>query len=1111
MFEKRLFAFAAFLAFAVSVSAAPAAPPASTTKLLRFPDIHGDKVVFCYGGDLWTAPVSGGMANRLTAHPGLELFPKFSPDGKWIAFTGQYDGDEQVYVIPATGGVPKQLTFYPAEGPLPARLGYDNQVYGWTRDGKSVLFRGLHGSWDHRNSRLYTVPAAGGLAEPLPMPLSGTGDFSPDGTRVAYSPLSRDFRTWKRYEGGWAQDLFIFDLKTHEQENFTHHPRTDRDPMWIGDKVYFDSDRDGKLNLYAYDTKSKETAQLTHEKVYDVRWPSRGEDGEIVYELGGELMVYDTKTAGAGGIRPIPITVPTDALALRPSRVSAEKQIEDFSLSPKGERALIVARGDVFSVPIEKGNTRNLTHSSNAHDRWARWSPDGAKIAFISDLSGEDELYLVDQAGGQPERITTDGKVMRYAPAWAPDGKRLSLSDKDGKVWVVTLEDRKVVEVAQDPNGNVPDSTWSPDGGYLAFSLSSDTGLRGIHVWSAQDGKLRRVTSERINAHEPAWDPEGRYLYYLSERELTPQISGFELNYAVNRATGIFALALRKDVPHPFPPESDEVTVPGKEEKKPEADKKDDGKDKDKDKDKKKKPPVKELRIDFEGLGERVAAVPVEADNYSNLFASPEYLVYVKSGAPFLGRDSTPKPALVLYSLKERKESVLVEGIDAFALSGDGGKVLVQQGPAFALYDAKPEGKDHKKPVATSGLMVDRVPAEEWAEMFDEVWRRYRDFFYVPNMHGYDWQAIREEYRPLVKEVAHRSDLNYVLGEMVAELNTSHSYIDGGDFEVPERPKVALPGADFELDRTAGRYRIAKIYPGENDEERYRSPLTEIGVDARVGDYVLAIDGADLAGDDDPYRLLRGKAGHPVELTLNGGPTSEGARKVVFRPVDTESRLRYLAWLRGNRERVAKLSGGRVGYLHIPDMGADGLREFIKAFYPQVRKEGLVIDVRGNGGGFVSEIIIERLRRELLSTGVGRNARFVATYPGTMFWGSLVCLENETTASDGDVFAAMFREAKLGPVLGKRSWGGVVGISGHGPLLDGGNVFVPEGGTASVDGKWIIEGHGVDPDIEVENDPKSVLLGRDPQLERSVEEVMKRMAEHPRHLPAQPASPVKTQ
>ncbi|HXO20146.1 MAG TPA: S41 family peptidase, partial [Thermoanaerobaculia bacterium] len=1021
---------------------------------------------------------------------------------------GQYDGDEQVYVIPATGGVPKQLTFYPARGPLNPRWGYDNQVLGWTPDGSSILYRSLRDGWDLGQSRLYTVPLSGGLGETLPPNTSGGADFSPDGRRIVYTPQARDFRTWKRYQGGWAQDLYVLDLKTFAQENVTNNPRADRDPMWIGDKIYFASDRDGHLNLFSYDTTTQQTAQLTHEKKLDVRWPSHGENGDIVYELGGELQLFDTRT---GTSRPISILVPNDGVAMRPSRVSAEKQVEDFSLSPQGERALVVARGDVFTVPIEKGNTRNLTHSSNAHDKWARWSPDGAKIAYISDASGEDELYLIAQDGGQPERLTSGGKAMRSLPVWSPDGKRIAFSDKDGRIWVLTLAERKLVEIARDGAGQVGDYVWAPGGEFLAFSLNAESGFSAIHVWSAADGKVRAVTSPYVNAFNPAWDPDGDYLFYLAQREMVGQISNIEFNYAVDREVGIFALALRKDVKHPFPPESDEVKV--KKDTDKDTDKStDEDKDKKDEKDKeKKKAAVKPLKIDFDGLGDRVAAVPIEADNYTNLFATRDYLVYERQGAFFYGRDTDRKPEVVLFSRKDRKESVLAEDAGNVALSADGQKALiVQHGREGWLYPVKPEGKGNGKKVSTAGLMVDRVPSEEWAEVFAEVWRRYRDFFYVPNMHGYDWAALREQYRPLLAHVAHRSDLNYVLGEMVSELTTSHSYIEGGDFEIPPRPKVALPGARFALDAAAGRYRIAEILRGENDEERYRSPLTEVGVDARVGDYVLAIDGAELKADDSPYRLLRGKAGGTVELTLNQKPTFEQARKVTFRPIENESDLLYLNWVRRNRERVDRMTGGRVGYLHIPDMGGDGLREFIKWFYPQVRKEGLVVDIRGNGGGNVSQMIIERLRRELLSVDFSRNRQWPSTYPSPMLYGSMVCVLDELAGSDGDIFAAMFQKAGLGPVIGKRSWGGVVGINGHGPLLDGGRVFVPEAATASVDGKWIIENHGVDPDIEVENDPQSVLAGRDPQLERSIAEVLKRMEEHPRHLPQRPPDPVKT-
>ena len=1087
------------------VLAATAASVSAQTKLLRFPDIRGEEVAFCYAGDLWLAPSAGGAATRLTAHPGLELYPKFSPDGKWIAFTGQYDGDEQVYVIPVTGGAPRQLTWYPARGPLTPRWGTDNQVYGWTPDGKGVLFRSLRDGWDLGDSRLYTVSVDGGLPVPLPMPQAGAGTFSPDGTKVAYSPLFRDFRTWKRYQGGWAEDLWVFDLATHATFNFTDNPRTDRDPMWIGSAIYFASDRDGTLNLYRYDLASKATTQLTHSTTYDVRWPSADRAGRIVYELGGELHVFDTTSLTD---RAISISVPNDGVAMRPSRVSAEKLIEDFALAPKGERALFVARGDVFTVPIEKGPTRNLTDSSRWHDKWARWSPDGRQIAFISDRSGEEEVWLEDQdASGSPRQLTKGGRAMRYAPEWAPDGTHIAFSDKDGRLWVASVGDGALVEAAKDRRGSLRDYAWSPDGAFLAFSLADPSGYRSIAIWALHDASLHRVTAAMFNAVHPSWSPDGRYLYFLSDREFAPQLSTVEWSFATNRTAGIFALALGSDTPNPFPPESDEVKIETAAAPAPDA-----AKETRTEKSAAVEKP-KPVKIDFDGLAERVARVPVEADNYAGLVATGEVLVALRTGAPYYGREAAPASSLVVFSLRDRKLTTLVDEADDFALSRDGRKALVKKDGAYTLVDVDPKTKDSKearKPVSTKELYVDRVPAEEWAEIFDEVWRRYRDFFYVTNMHGYDWGALGARYRALLPYVAHRSDLNYVLGEMVAELNIGHAYIEGGDFEVPPRPKVALPGARFELDRTSGRYRIAEILAGQNEEERYRAPLTEIGVHAKVGDYVLAVDGEDLRGTDNPYRLLRNKADRPVTLTVNDSPEAKGARTVTFKPVSSEVELRYLQWVAGNRARVDTLSGGRVGYIHLPDMGEDGIREFIKWYYPQLRKEGLIVDDRRNGGGNVSAMLIDRLRRTLLGTGFSRTSEDTETYPPATFVGPMACLLNETSASDGDIFPYMFRRAGLGPLIGKRSWGGVVGIDDHGPLVDGGAVFVPESGTASAEGAWIIEGHGVDPDIVVENDPASVLAGRDPQLERAVAEVMKAIAAGGKKLPARPPDPVKT-
>jgi tricorn protease len=1108
-----------------------ALPVLAQTKLLRFPDIYGEKVVFSYASDLWMTTAGGGTATRLTAHPGMEVFAKFSPDGRWIAFTGQYDGDEQVYVVPAAGGVPVQLTFYPAKGPLPPRWGYDNQVMGWSNDGQSIIFRSQRDSWSLPMSRLYKVSVNGGAAEPLPMPEAGSGDFSPDGTKMVYSPRTRDFRSEKRYGGGQANTLYIYDLATNDARKISEGARPWRDAMWIGEKIYFNSDKDGKFNLYSFDVASGKSVAATAFKDWEVRWASSDDQSRIVYERNGELEIYDTKSNRSTKLN---INVPDDGVYKRPRSINAAQYLQNVALAPKGERVLFGARGDIFSAPVEKGGTRNLTHSSNAHDKFPRWSPDGARVAYISDRTGEEEVWVEAQDGlSEAQQLTSGGSAQRYAPEWSGDGKRLAFSDKDGKIYVLTLADKSLKQIADATNGQITDYEWSPKGNYLAFSMndrpaSNNGGFNSVYVYDVAGAKLNRVTDPMFNSYNPTFDPSGDYLYYLSDREFAPQISSIEFNYAGNRSTLVYALALRKDVKNPFPPESDEVAItppPAEDKLNPEptpkpVDEKQPqpvasvsptpGGTPSPDAVKKNVPSGKPEIIDFDGITARVTKFPLGAENYGGLTAKTGHILYFVGSAFYYGRQSDRPTTLRIFSFRDRKETTLMEGVNSYSLSADGSKIIVGQGSSFTIMDATPQGVNTRKPVSTAGLVTEVKPAEEWNQIFGEVWRRYRDWFYVSNMHGYDWAKLREEYKTWLPYVAHRSDLNYVIQEMISELTVQHAYIDGGDFNNPPRARVALPGARFEVDKAANRYRISKIFEGENEEDIYRSPLMEVGVNAKVGDYILQINGENVTAEKDIYQYLRNRADSPVLLTVNSTPGLTGARQASFRPVTDEGNLIYLDWITANRRRVSEMTNGRAGYIHIPDMGAGGIREFIKWYYPQLDKEGMVVDVRANGGGNVSRMIIERLRRKTLGANFFRTNEMATTYPDSAAPNAMVAILNENSASDGDIFPYMFRQAGLGPLIGKRSWGGVVGISNRGGLIDGGVVNVPEFGMINLKGEWVIEGYGVDPDIEIDNDPKAVINGRDPQLERAVEELMKKIGAAPASPLKRPAAPVKT-
>lgn len=1081
------------------------------TRLLRYPDVCGNRVVFTYAGDLWTTSTQGGVATRLTAGPGLEMGARFSPDCSQIAFTGQYGGDSQVYVVSAQGGEPKQLTFYPAMGPLPERWGFDNQVYGWTPDGKSVLFRSWRDSRNISDPRVFTVAVSGGLPTALPMPQSGTARFSPDGKQMVYSPKFRDFRDWDRYKGGWAQDLYIYDFASKSARNITNDPNTDRDPVWIGSDIYFLSDRGPHLNLYRYDTSNGKTTQLTNYQNDDARWASGDAAGLIVYEVTGQLHVFDTRN---NSDRALVIHVPSDLVATRASERSVKKYVEDFALSSNGKRAAFTARGDIFSVPLEHGITLDLTHTPGVHEREVSWSPDGKRVAYISDQSGEEEVWVRDADGGDPVMLTKGVIGRLYGPLWSPDGKHIAFVDSSNRIHVVgTAAGAADQVVAHDPASSHRDYAWSAGGHYLAYSLTDkDTQLARLYVYDLGAGKATELGTEYADAMSPAFSPDGKYLYFLGDREWSPQLSQVELDYATNRTTEILAYALRKDVGNPFAPRNDSAT--GGDDSKGAGS--DSGGKSSGDHAKAKSAAQVDDRIDFEGIDQRLIRAPIEPANIPWLAVTSKAILYATTGAPYLGRESALPMKVEAWSFKARKSSDVYTyksqggggegggGAGPLALSADGSTLLVHDGEDYKAIDLnapKPEPKD----VSLDGLFMRVDPKAEYAEIFNDVWRRYRDYFYVTNMNGYDWNAIRAKYQPLLKYVGDRTDLNYVLGEMVAEISNSHTYVAGGDLGLPSKPHVGLLGADFKLDAASGRYQVADVFPGENDEPRYRSPLTEVGTDVKAGDYILAINGTPLTADENPYRLLRIAPGQMVQLTVNSRPSTDGARTVLIKPIDSEMNLHYYDWVQANREYVAKASDGQIGYLHIPDMSVDGAREFIKWYYPQLRKPGLIIDVRDNGGGFMSQTMIERLSRKLLAYNYTRGSSITGTYPAATYLGHLAALSNGDTASDGDIFSYMFKKAKLGPLIGTRTWGGVVGITGWGPLIDGGSVNVPEFvAIVNLKGKYEVEGHGVEPDIVVPENVSQQLAGKDPQLDKAIEVLEKQIKAQPLNLPPQP-------
>lgn len=1055
---------------------------ADEARLLRFPTTNGSEVVFSYAGDLYKAPLTGGEAQRLTSYIGYEMFARFSPDGKSIAFTGEYDGNREVYLLSANGGEPQRLTYTSTNSrdDLGDRMGPNNVVMTWSPDGKQIVYRNRID--DGFMGKLWTISKDGGMSEAIPLPEGGFCSYSPDGKKLAYNRVFREFRTWKYYKGGMADDIWVYDPATQKVENVTNNIAQDIMPMWIGNEIFFISDRDRIMNLFVYNTQTKQTEKVTSFTDYDVKFPST--NGKIiVFENAGYLYKFDPATRKAEKIN---ITLNAENIYARKEMKKVSDNINTVSLSPDGSRLALTARGEIFDVPAEKGVTRDITRTPGANDREGNWSPDGKYIAYISDRTGETEVWLQPAAGGNPIQLTKDNDTYIRALTWSPDSKKVLYTDRKNRIVLIDVASKTKKTLMQNPMGEYYGVSFAPDSQWITYTKSGENDMSVVYVYNLTSEKEYPVTEKWYSSSSPVFSTDGKYLIFSSERDFNPIYSQVEWNFAYNRMRGVYLALLANDTPSPFLPKDAEVEVKADTQQSKAANDK-------------KKPTVSEkqtndavtVKFDPEGISERILKLPLTAGYYGNFYSDGKNVWYYTNG----GTKS--------FDLAKQKEETVAEGAAMFMDAGCK-KALFSKDNKLYVTDL-PTGKATLDEAVNLNDMIASIDyPQEWAQIYDEAWRAYRDGFYLENMHGVDWKALKEKYAVLLPYAKTRLDLNYIIGELIGELACGHAYVNPGEYPAPERTKMGLLGAELSRDKS-GYYRIERILPGANYRPELRSPFTEPGMNVKEGDYIIAIDDIPTSTTQNVYTLLAGKAGVLTELTVNSSPSETSARKVVVNPIDNEAPLYHYDWVQNNIKKVEKATNGRVGYIYIPDMGPEGLNEFARYYYPQLDKEALIIDDRANGGGNISPMVIERLLRQPYRRTMYRGTTKIGNIPEGTQVGPKVLLINKYSASDGDLFPWSFKATKIGTVIGTRTWGGIVGISGSLPYMDGTDIRVPFFTNYDAKtGQWIVENHGVDPDILIDNDPIKEQMGVDEQLNKAIEVVLEQLKDR-KPLPGVPA------